>query len=233
MRGQRVDAALYGQAFAVYARNVGVLLPPLVAAAVALGLEYAQGPLFAPIGGAGDPLIAYLIYLLYGFAFAMSVIFADDAWRHGRASLVSAWNEARRKAGSILIAVIGFLFLLWVAQMIGGFIGGPILGLALGALALWAFIYSIPAAAIGGVPGGAAFSASLQAAKRQPLATAVLVVVSIVVWFGLSVYALAHAGPFLGAGYDVARLLLTSIAIGYIALVVARQYGDLAFRPYW
>jgi len=104
--------------------------------------------------------------------------------------------------------------------------------LALGALAVWAFIYAIPAAAIGGTPGGAALSASLQAAKRQPPATAILVVVSLVVWVGLSVYAVDYL-PFYGIGYEIAAALLKAIALGYIALIVARQYSELAFRPFW
>jgi cation transport ATPase len=229
--GQRLDLALYFQALPVYARNLGVLLPPLIAAGIGVGLRYASGPLFAGVGGAGYPIIAFIIQILYGYAFAVSVIFADDAWRHGRGNLRSAWDQASRKAGNILISVIGFYFLIYVAGLVGG-IGGPILSEALSALAVWAFIYSIPAAAIGGVPSGAAFSASLQAARRHPLATAILVIVSLIVWYGLAIYAPASIGPYVSAGYDVAVVLLTAIALGYIALIVARQYADFAFR-FW
>jgi hypothetical protein len=229
--GQRLDLALYVQALPLYARNLGVLLPPLIAAAIGIGLRYASGPLFAGVGGAGYPIVQFIIQILYGYAFAVSVIFADDAWRHGRGNLRTAWDQAGRKAGNIIISVIGFYFLIYVAGLIGG-IGGPILSEALGALAVWAFIYSIPAAAIGGVPSGAAFSASLQAARRHPLATAILVIVSLVVYYGLAIYAPAAIGPSLGAGYDAAVVLLTAIAFGYIALVVARQYSDFAFR-FW
>jgi cation transport ATPase len=229
--GQRLDLALYFQALPVYARNLGVLLPPLVAAAIGIGLRYASGPLFAGVGGAGYGIIAFIIQVLYGYAFAVSVIFADDAWRHGRGNLRAAWDQAGRRAGTIIIAVIGFYFLIYVAGLIGS-IGGPILSEALSALAVWAFIYAIPAAAIGGVPSGASFSASLQAARRHPLATAILAIVSLVVYYGLAIYAPAAVGPYVGAGYDVANVLLTAIALGYIALVIARQYADFAFR-FW
>ncbi len=227
-----LDLAMYVRALPLYARNLGVLLPPLIAALIAVGLNYFSAWFTAPTEGAGMGLIGLLITILYGFAFGVAVIFADDAWRHGRAHLVSAWDDARRKAGNILLAVIGFLFLVWIAHMIGGIAGSPIVALALGALAVWAFIYAIPAGAIGGIPGSAGLSASLQAARRHPLATAILVVVSLVVWFGLSVYAVEYL-PFYGIGYDIAAALLKAIALGYIALIVARQYSDLAFRPYW
>jgi cation transport ATPase len=222
---------MYFQALPLYARNLGVLLAPLIAAAIGIGLRYAAGPLFAGVGGAGFGIIAFIIQVLYGYAFAVSVIFADDAWRHGRGNLRSAWDQAGRRAGNIIISVIGFYFLIYVAGLIGS-IGGPILSEALSALAVWAFIYAIPAAAIGGVPSGASFSASLQAARRHPLATAILVIVSLVVYYGLTIYAPAAVGPYVGAGYDVATVLLTAIALGYIALVIARQYADFAFR-FW
>ncbi len=228
----KVDLAMYVQALPLYARNLGVLFPPLVAALIAIALNYAGVWFFAASGGAGIGLVALLVKIMYGFAFGVSLIFADDAWRHGRASLPSAWNDSRRKAGNILIAVIGFLFLTWVARYIGSMSGSSYVALALGALALWAFIYAIPAAAIGGTPGGASLSASLQAARRQPLATAILVIICLIVWVALNVYAVQWL-PFSDIGNEIAGALLTAIALGYIALVVAKQYGDLAFRPYW
>ncbi|HEV2261148.1 MAG TPA: hypothetical protein VGR69_02525 [Candidatus Rubrimentiphilum sp.] len=225
------DPAMYVQALPLYARNLGVLLPPLVAALISVGLGYFSAWFFAASGGAGTPFISLIATIIYGFAFAVSVIFADDAWRHGRASLGAAWNSAQRKAGNILVAVIGFLFLTWVARIIGG-VGGPTLSLAIGALAVWAFIYAIPAAAIGGIPGGASLSASLQGARRHPLATAVLVIVCIVVWIGINNYAVAYL-PFRDGAYDVAEVILKALALGYVALVIAKQYNELAFRAFW
>jgi hypothetical protein len=231
--GQRLDLLLYVQALLVYARNLGVLFPPLIAAAIGVGLDYVSGPLFAAIGGAGASLFHFIALVIEGFAFAVAVIFADDAWRHGRGRLSAAWNASRRKAGEIVIAVIGFLFLTYVAGLIGA-LAGPIGSYVLTALAVWAFIYAIPAAAIGGVPSGGTFSASLQAARRHPLATAILAIVCVVVWWGLTQYALNAVAVYMSLpAYYAAQLLLTAIALGYIALVTARQYTDLAFRPYW
>jgi hypothetical protein len=226
-----LDWKMYFQALPLYARNLGVLLYPLIAAGIGLGLTYLEAPLFNPIGGAGDPIIAFIIQIIYGYGFALAVIFADDAWRHGRGNLRSTWNQARMKAGNIILAIIGFYFLIYVAGLIGQ-IGGPYVSLVLTVLAVWAFIYSIPAAAIGGIPAGGAFSASLQAARRHPVATAVLAIVSYGVYRALTVFALNAIGGYMGFGYDAAQVLLTAIAIGYIAIIIARQYADLAFR-FW
>jgi hypothetical protein len=230
--GGQVEFMLYLEALPLYARNLGVLLYPLIAAGIGLGLTYLEGWLFNPIGGAGDPIINFVIQLLYGLGFALAVIFADDAWRHGRGNLGSAWRQGRSRAGNIILTIVGFYFLIYVAGIIGGTLLGPILSLVLTVLAVWAFIYAIPAASIGGIPAGGAFSASLQAARRHPLATALLAIISYGVWIALTRYALNAISGYLGAGYDVAQVLLTAIALGYIALIVARQYTDLAFR-FW
>ena len=229
---RRIDLTFYLTALPLYARNVGVLAFPLAAALIGLGLQYLSGPLFAPVAGAGDPVIQFIINVIYGFALALAIIFAGDAWRHGRGNLSAAWSEGRRKAGQIFVAVIGFLFLTYIAQAIGG-LGGAYLSAALGALALWAFIYAVPAASIGGVPGGAAFSASLQAARRSPIATAILTIVCLAVYYYVGMVLPERIAPYLGAGYDIARVLLSAFASGYVALIVSRQYNDLAFRPFW
>jgi hypothetical protein len=234
MRGpvSGLDWKLYFEALPLYARNLGVLLYPLIAAGIALGLTYLGDWFSAPTGFALMGIFTYVMLIIEGYAFALAVIFADDAWRHGRANLRAAWEQGAAKAGNIVLAIIGFYFLIWVAGIIGTIIPVPYLSLALQVLAVWAFLYSIPAAAIGGIPAGGAFSASLQAARRHPLATAVLAIVSYGVWIGLTRYALGAIGGYMGPGFDVAQVLLTAIAIGYIALVVARQYADLAFR-FW
>lgn len=232
--GQRLDLLLYVQALPVYARNLGVLLPPLIAAAIGIGIGYFGAWFSEPVGGATSGIFGFIVRIVWGFGFAVAVIFADDAWRHNRASLFAAWSTARRKAGDILITVIGFYFLIYVAQLIGGIIGGlirvPFVDTLLAALAVWAFIYSIPASAMGGVPAGGAFSISYQTARRYPLATAILTIVSGVVFYFLTLYVPAKIGIYLGAGFDVAHVLLVAFALGYIALIVARQYAEFAFR---
>ena len=231
---ERIDAAIYVRALPVLFRNLGICAAPLIAAIIGVFLTWANGPLFDQVGGALDFITGIISALVQGFAFGIAVIFADDAWRHGRGSLTAAWEQARRRTGDILIASLGFFFIVYVARLIGGFIPIPFFGEALGAAAVWAFIYTIPASAIGGTPGGAALNTSLQTARRYPFATSLLTLVAIVVYFGLTSYAfgaLALSLPFWPL--MATQIILTSLALGYIATVVARQYSDFAFRPYW
>lgn len=230
----RPDFALYAKAFAVYGRNLAVLVPILIGMIAVIALDYIGSWLFSPVGGAGAPLTGLIGNLILGFAFGVSVIFADDAWRHGRANLASAWDAGRQRAGNIILAVLGFGFLLWAAGMVGGVLPIPYLSLVLQILAVWAFIYAIPAAAIGGIPAGGAFSVSLQTAKANPLATIVLLVVSAIVYIGITTYALGAIAWYLPYyALEAAKFLLESLALGYIATVMAGVYADLRFRPYW
>lgn len=229
--GGQIDWKLYFEALPLYARNLGVLLYPLIAAGIGLGITYLGNWFSAPTGFALMGIFNFVIQVIYGFGFALAVIFADDAWRHNRGNLRATWDQGRKRAGDILLAIVGFYFILYVAGIIGNIFGGYG-GLILTIVAVWAFIYSIPAAAIGGIPAGGAFSASLQSARRHPLATAILAIVSYGVWVGLTRFAMDAISGYLGAGYDVAQVLLTAIALGYIALIIARQYADLAFR-FW
>ena len=229
-----VDLSLYAKALPLYGRNLGVALPPLAAAIVTVLLSYISGPLTDPVGGTGGGIFGIISYLVFGFAFGISVIFADDAWRHGRASIVSAWHEARRKLGSILLATLGFYFVIYVAGLVGGLIGGFV-AILLTALAAFGLIYAIPAASMGGIGGTYALNRSIQLVKAAPLATAILTIVSIVVFFyvgqnGPEWFA-AYAGA--GAGYTVLKILLPALAAGYVALIVAKQYADIAFGRRW
>ncbi|HEY8313965.1 MAG TPA: hypothetical protein VIG51_07295 [Candidatus Baltobacteraceae bacterium] len=232
LRGQRLDLSLYVRALPLYARNVGVALAPLAAAIVGMAVSYVSGPLTAPLGGAGASIFGLIVQLIFGFAFGVALIFADDAWRHDRANLASAWSEARRKALNILIATLGFFFLIYIAGLIGGLLGS-VGSLLFQAVAAFFLIYAFPAAAIGGAYGADVFSISIRIARRDPLPTAILAVVSIFVYFYVGQILPSVLGPSVGsAGYTVLRLLLPAIATGYVALVVAKQYADLAFSRY-
>jgi hypothetical protein len=229
--GSYLDWKFYFEALPLYARNLGVLFYPLIAAAIAFGIGRLGIWFSAPSGFALVPIFGYVALVVEGYGFALAVIFADDAWRHQRANLRAAWDQGKRRAGDIIIAIIGFFFLVWVGGVVGSILPVPYLPLVLQVLAVWAFLYAIPAAAIGGIPAGGAFSASLHAARRHPLATAILAIVSYGVWIGLTHYALSAISPYTGdAAYAAAQVLLAAIALGYIALIVARQYADLAFR---
>ena len=234
MTGRGIDLSLYVKALPLYARNLAVALPPLLAAIVAVLLAFLSGPLTDPVGGAGGGIFSLISFLIFGFAFGVSVIFADDAWRHGRANIVAAWHDARRKLGSILLATLGLYFIIYVASLVGGLMGGAG-ALLLMALAVFGLIYAIPAASMGGIFGTYALNRSIQLVKAEPLATAILSAVALAVfvlvgqrgpeWFA------QYAGP--GAGYTVLRILLPALALGYVAIIVSKAYADIAFGRRW
>jgi hypothetical protein len=174
-----IDLGAYLRAFVLLARNPQIVLAPLLAAITSVLLQ-----LVIP-GGNGDFIssansgIAGLISQLIGsFGLAVAMIVADAAWRHGRAPFDDAWDDARRKAGDILIAALGLNFVVYVAGLIGGFVGsaGTIV---LSLVATYFFIYTLPAAAIGGVPGSAALQVSLERA-RTAIAPTLLVTLAYV-----------------------------------------------------
>lgn len=233
-RGQLAGLSLYVRALPLYARNLGVALPPLVAALIMILLTWLAGPVFAPVGGAGASLFGIIAQLIAGFALGVAIIFADDAWRHGRARIQSAWHEGRRKAGNILLTTLGFFFIVYVAGLVGGLLG-PMFAYAAEAVALFFLIYSLPAAAIGGVPAQGAFSTSIRTARNYPLPTAILALVCAAVGFWLPPYLSAMLQPYVSPiGWMAFEVLFTCIAQGYVALVLAKQYSDFAFSgSYW
>ncbi|HEY0799092.1 MAG TPA: hypothetical protein VGD50_08065 [Candidatus Baltobacteraceae bacterium] len=221
---QRLDLSAYVRGLAVYARNPIVALPPLVAALVQLFIN--------PI--LGNMIFSGLIaWLLQGFGLSVAIIIADLGWRRGRAAFDTAWDEARRKAPDILMATLGYGFVLFAAGLVGGMIGS--LGVILVAIAAGALIYTLPAAAIGGIPGGAALQISVERARSNPAATLVLAVVVLVVYFAITVGA---AGPVREAitnatqsdlAASIAVAALEAVAFGYIAIVLAKVYGDISY----
>ena len=124
--------------------------------------------------------------------------------------------------------------MIYVAGLVGGLLGG-FGSLVLTALAAFGLIYAIPAASMGGIGGTYALNRSIQLVKAAPLATTILTIVSIAVFFFLgqngAEWFAAYAGA--GAGYTILRILLPALAVGYVALVVAKQYSDIAFSQRW
>ena len=234
MRGRRdsVDFSIYARGFSVLARNPVIIVFPLLAALFGLALELLRGPLFDPLGGNDFGILGAIAGLAFGFAFALSIIAAETAWRGRKPTLSATWDEGKRKAGSILMAIIGFIFIYQVAAMLGGYIA-PIVGILLQLVALFFIIYTIPAAAIGGIPGGAALSASIERVRGNYAGAAVLTIVAILLYIYLVAYAGVYLTYPLGAYAAYGILVLKAIVVGYLAVVFARQYDDVGFfRPY-
>ena len=230
-RLESVDLSIYARAFAVVARNPLLFVFPIIATILKIALGFLRGPLLDPIGGYDFGLFMLVFSLIDGFAFGLTLIAAESAWRSGRFSFASVWDEGKRKLGSIVLATIGLIFVVWVASLLGGFLG--VLALLLPAIALFFLIYTIPAAAIGGIPGGAALSASIQRVKQNPLAAAILVILSLVLYFYVGVVVGSYIGTAVGFLAPYATAIIQAIVISYLAAVTARQYDEVAFfRPY-
>lgn len=231
----RVDPGAYLHAFGLLARNPALILAPLLAGIVSIfARKLFPGEGGGVLGSLNSGLASLLLQLLGSFALAVSIILADLAWRR-RAAFSEALEQARRRAGDILLAAVGFSFVLYVAMMIGAFVpGGAILMFVLGT---FFFLYALPAAAIGGIPGGGALQISLERARGGILPTAAVTLLYLYVTLFLPAEAARlFFGPLLLGGSpdpgDVAALggaLCSAIASGYLALVLAKTYADLSY----
>ncbi len=234
MRHRRatVDIGAYFRAIPLYARNPWLALGPLLTSLLG-ALLHILVPSGGQGGGLSDSLMSIFVMLLDSFGVAISLIVAERAWRVGKSPFDDAWVEARRKAPDILLAAIGFNFLIYVASLVGGFIG-PIGAIGLTAVAAYFFIYTIPAAAIGGVPGGAALQASLERVRGSYLNTFVLaiVLVALYVFFqslpNLLLPLLANWPALVtsNAFLEIFEATIKAICLGYAALVMAKAYDD-------
>ena len=169
---------MYAQAVPQLARHPSIFVMPLLAAVVDLLIQQISPFFTNAVGGAGSFLFGIIVNLVYGFCFGVAVIAANNVWRGRRAGFDEAWEEGRLKAGGILIATIGFYFLIYVAQYAGQLIGSTILQLVLEVVVAFFLIYTIPAAAIGGMPGNLAIGASFRAVRENLLGAAILAIAS-------------------------------------------------------
>jgi hypothetical protein len=219
-----VDFTQYLKAIGLLLRNPVIVLAPLAASGGAI--NYVSGGIWTLI-----------FFLINSFGLGIALIAADGAWRSGKASFENALDEGKRKAGDILMAAIGLNFVLFAASLAGNFIG-PVFGLLLSAVALYFFMYALPAAAIGSVPGGASLSVSIDRVKSNYLAAALLFIAMMAVYIGVYTYALPyaleHAGNYGTVVERIVQALVLSIASSYIALVLAKTYSDVSFTvPRW
>ena len=232
-RGANVDVGAYLRAIPLYFRNPWLALGPLLTSLLGALLLILVPPSGPTGGGVGGGLMSIFVMLLDSFGLSISLIVAERAWRLGRGPFDDALQQARRRAPDILLAAIGYNFIIYVAGLVGGFLGS-IPSLVLTAVAAFFFIYTIPAAAIGGVPGGAALQASIERVRGSIPGTLLLAVVLIalillfsdVVNLTLPLLAnwpaLASSNAFL----EIYQAVVKSIGLGYVALVMAKAYED-------
>jgi hypothetical protein len=218
---ERIDFSVYVRAFTVYARNPTVIVLPLLVAVIGVLVS-----LMSDENGLVAGLTTFVLMLLQFFALGVSVIIADAGWRRGSASFDEAWQDARRKGGDILFAAMGLAIILNIAGVI------PQLGIFLAAIAAYGLVYTIPAAAIGGLPGSAALNASVERVRSAPMTAAVLTVVSLVLLFIVGAYIDNLLFSLIGGStliIALAAAAVRAILTGYVAIVMAKVYADIAF----
>jgi hypothetical protein len=241
VRQSGVDLSIYFKAVVVVLRNPAIVAGPLIASSIAavLGLmipTMATGPL----GGLNGGIAQLLVQLLFSVGLAFGIIAADLAIRRGRASFGETWSDGERRLGDILMAALGLNFVVWVAVIVGGFLT-PIGGLILGAVALFFFIYTMPAAAIGGIPGGAALQVSVERSRANPLPTIGVFIAYLLVFFFLTGALETQTFDFLiTLGVAVSTIvtlaihaLIQAVCSAYVATVMAKTYSDIAYGRRW
>ena len=232
---ERIDLAVYVRAFGVLARNPTVIVLPLLAAVIGVlvgQITSASGG--GLMGGFTAGITQFILQLLQLFALGVAIIIGDAGWRRGSVRFDDAWQDARRKAGDIFFAAFGFTFVLNIAQYAASIIGA--IGLIIVVLAIYGLIYTIAAAAIGGVPGSAAIGVSVERVKSAPLTAAILTVVAVLLLFYFSSVANVAIDGWL-AGIDggqpiIAALVdavVQAILTGYLGIVMAKVYSDVSF----
>ncbi|TAM59103.1 hypothetical protein EPN52_08400 [bacterium] len=231
MRG--VELGGYGKALGLLITNPVVILPPLLADLTAKLLSYALlgGPT-GLIGSISGGLTSLLIFIIECFGFGVAMIAASYAWRMGRARIDVAWDDARRKLGEVAMAALGLNFALWIASMIGGFLVPFYGALALTALAAYFFIYTLPAAAVGGTPGFAALGASVDRVRANAPAAIVLTAVSVALLVLPQQFLFGWASQFGTLAEFAFETVVTAVVFGYLAVVTVRVYDDNAYS-YW
>jgi hypothetical protein len=225
---------MYLQAFPMLARHPSIFVMPLLAAVVDLLIGQVSPFFTDAIGGVGGFLFAIIVQLVYGFCFGIAVIGANNVWRRRRATFDEAWEEGRHKAGGILIATIGFYFLIYAARYAGSLIGSVVAQIVLQLVVAFFLIYTIPAAAIGGMPGNLAIGASYRAVRENLLGAAILAIAFVVLWVWLPEFIVNRFALGIGViGYQLTFAAIRAVVLAYLAFPFAKQYDDVAFRGYW
>jgi hypothetical protein len=229
----RTDLTIYYRAIVMLVRRPSIFVAPLLGAVVALVLDQLNGYLTNAIGGALGGIFTFFANVFYSFAFGIAIIQADQLERGLRGTFDGAWEDARHKAGGIIVAAIGFWFLVWIAQYIGALLGSLSFQVALMLVAAFFLIYTIPAASIGGLPGSLAIAGSIRSVRSDWIGSALLAIVFVALFVVVAplvalrvqaAFALNNVSAFL------VQAAIQAIFLGYLAFPFAKQYAGTAFR---
>ena len=232
--GPDVDLSVYAKAVPLLVRNPVIIVVPVLMAVIGVFLQltmlsYGGGAM----GSLTGQLAVFITFMLEMFGLGAACIIADDAWRHRRASFENGWAEARNRGGDILFAALGVTLLFFAARYVGSMIGP--LAIVLTVLVAVFLIWTVPAAAIGGVPGNAAIQASIDRVRGAPLPAVIAAIVAVaLLWIGVP-----HLSEYLSGwimlltGSFIVDLLVSAlvqgIAVSYVALVITKTYTEAAF----
>jgi hypothetical protein len=233
------DLGVYVQAIPLLVRNPSIIVIPLLMAVIVVLLGMVISPGGGGIGQATSGLAGFIEQMLRLFGLGAACVIADDAWRNGHASFERGWSEARRRGGEILMAALGVAIVTSLAQFVAVLVGWQI-ALVLGLVIYVFLIWAMPAAAVGGIPGGAAIGVSVERVRETPLPA----VLTAIIAFAVTVYAAPYASlylarllfPYISGATIVFPLigaLLSAIASGYVALIITRTYTGAAFTRRW
>jgi hypothetical protein len=230
--GQRTDFAVYGRGVLHLLRHPSIVAMPLLAAVINMLVSYWSGVFTDPLGGLGASIFQMIVQIVYLFSFGVAIIQANNIERGYHGGFDDAWEESRRKSGGIILAAIGFQFIAWAAQYVSSVLGP--LQIAVQLIVYFFLILTIPAAAIGGLPGGLAISGSWRAVRANPLACVVLAVAFVLLWVFVPQWITVYAGPHLSLlSYEIILALTRAVVLAYLAFPFATTYESIAFRGFW
>jgi hypothetical protein len=234
------DLGVYVQAIPLLVRNPSIIVIPLLMAVIGV----LMGLVLSPYGGGGigqatTGLAGFILQMLQLFGLGAACVIADDAWRNGHASFERGWSEARRRGSDILMAALGVAIVTSLAQFVAVLLGIWV-ALALGIVIYVFLIWAMPAAAVGGIPGGAAIGVSVERVRETPLPA----VLTAIIAYAVTAFAVPYVSTYLtslllpyisGAPIVIPLIgaLLSAVAYGYIALIVTRTYTGTAFTRRW
>ena len=229
------DLTVYPRALLLLVSNPSIVLVPLLTTLLGVLMARVISPDQYGLSGVTNGLGGLIVQLIELFGVGVACIMADDAWRHGRSSFEGGWTEGQRKGGELLVSAIGITLILAVAQY-AGLLLGTVLSLLLMAVASYFLIWTIPAAAVGGIPGGAAIQVSIDRVRANPLPAALVTVVTVFVaffapvaitsWLEVSLFSYLPRLPLVAS---LIGALIQAIALSYVALIITKTYTDAAF----